>query len=312
MNILVSTDKNYLKYLRVLMASVYANNDTNVDFYVMHDSLTEEEKRSVCSFAETFKQNVYFLYVDVSKIDMLLSQFKSARYSPPTLFPLFAHEFLPDDMDRILYLDIDMAVTGNLTDFYNLEFDDCYLIASKPQYNVKDEPSEEFASFERIDNYEIAHAAAGDYFNAGSVLFNLVKLRNAHIDLRYYVEKIQGIDNIFYDQGILNICFAKEAKILTTCAYNYRLHYSAKNYFNRKNNYSHGKREYTFYPFTPKIIHYCGILPGANIKSWTFYFERENEVGDPRKEFFDMIPECVPYFNNWWKYAKMTPDYEQL
>lgn len=314
MDILVSSDKNYLKYLKVLMASVYVNHDKNmqINFYVLHNSLTDDDQLNVSSFAAKYHQKVYFLYVDENKYTNVLCHFKYARYATSTLFPLFAHEVLPEKMQRILYLDIDVAVNGDLTELYQLDFDDCYLIASKPQYNVKDEPQNEFEEFDRVKKYNISNAKAGDYFNAGVLMMNLAKFRQSNINAQYYAEKLRGLENIFFDQGILNICFAQETKILKTCAYNYRLHYSAKDYFKRENDRMHGQRNYTFYPFEPKIIHYCGLLPGGNTKPWTYYFEKGGDIGDPRKEFFDMIPECVPYFKIWWDHASLTPDYEEL
>ena len=310
MDFLLTTDKNYFKYMYVVMASVYANHDTSgeLNFHIMHNNqLTEEDKSSVSKFASDYGQKVFFYEMD----DNLYRIFPKSRPLPVSCFYiLFAHKVLPENLERVLYLDIDVAVNGNLEDFYKLNFDDNFLIGSKEFFSAKDEPVNEFEKFEYIENLDIQTAARGGYVNTGVLLFNLTKFREENIDVEFYSKRIHGLKFTLMDQSIINVCFGKEIKILTTCKYNYRIPYSMFGYFNCDQRASRGLNGYTFYPVQAKIIHYCDHI---GVKPWLLKVSDINFL-NAESAFFEMIPESKAYCDIWWKYAAMLPRdmYEKL
>ena len=311
MDFLLTTDKNYIKYVYVVMASVYANHNISgeLNFHIMHNQLTEEDKNSVLKFASDYGQKVFFYEMD----DSLFENFhRSERWPVSCLYILLAHQVLPKNLERILYLDIDVAVNGNLEEFYNLDFDDNYFIGSKENFSVKnDEPVNEFEKFEYIENLDIQTAAKGGYINTGVLLFNLKKFRQENIDVEFYCTRLTGLKNVFYDQGVINVCFGKKIKLLTTCKYNYRISFSMSGYFNSDQRASKGLNScYTFYPVQAKIIHYAGSI---GIKPWLLKTS-DIDISRADSAFFEMIPEIKAYSEVWWKYAAMLPrdKYERL
>ena len=309
MDFLLTTDKNYFKYVYVVMTSVYANHNISgeLNFHIMHNQLTEEEKNSVCKYASEYGQKVFFYEMD----DSLFQNFpNSERWPVSCLYILFAHKVLPDNLERILSLDIDVAVNGNLEDFYELAFDDNFFIGSKERFSAIDEPISEFEKFENIKDLDIQTAARGGYVNTGVLLFNLKKLREENIDIEFYRTHINSLKNIYYDQGIINVCFGKKIKLLTTCKYNYRIGFSVSNFYNCDLRASKGLDGYTFYPVQAKIIHYCGFV---GLKPWLLKVG-DIEIPQADSAFFEMIPECKAHYDIWWKYAAMLPRdmYEKL
>lgn len=305
MDFLVTTDKNYIKYLLVLMSSVYHNHDgIKLTFHILHHELTADEQQEVADFAAEYKQEVSFYQVD----NGLFADFPVGKAWPTScMYILFAHNFLPTSVKRVLYLDIDMAVNGNLEEFYDLDFGDNFLIATKEHCNAQNEPENEFENFDYITDINDDQACQGSYFNSGMLLFNLEKFRQDNIDLAFYLDRMRNKSNIFYDQGILNLCFANKTKFLTTCKYNYRLAFSAVGYHDKNNSYT-GKFRYNFIPIDAKIIHYCGWL---GKKPWLIKF-KEGELRSCKTEYFEFIPEFVQYSNIWWKYAEFVPNYQAL
>lgn len=162
MNLLVSTDRNYLRYLRVLMVSVYENHPHwDVHFYVLHDELSEADEAYLNETAGTYGQKVSMLPVDVS----LFEEFPcGGRWPRSCLYILMAHGYLPEELDRVLALDIDVAVDGDLGEFYSQEFDDTYLIASKVRYKVAEEPPDETILFEMAQGIDKTRASRGGVF----------------------------------------------------------------------------------------------------------------------------------------------------
>lgn len=259
MDFLLTTDSNYLRYVYVLMSSVYVNHDwenKELTFHILHNELNDDEVKVLKNFAESYNQQVYFYYVD----NTLFSDFPIGKsWSVSCMYILFAHEYLPKTLKRVLYLDIDVAVNGDLSEFYSLDFDNNYLIASKEWYDIKNEPVTAFNKFDTVEIIDHQKASQGQYFNSGVLLFNLEKFRLDNINLDFYINKLYGYKNVFYDQGVLNICFAQRTKLLTTCKYNYRLAFSIPEYFNFDNVSKNIHKKYTYYPVDAKIIHYCGF-----------------------------------------------------
>ena len=307
LNFLVSTDSNYVKYLSVLMASVYENHlNQQCDFYVLHSELNHNDFNYLLNFAKKYSQNVYFIKVD----NTLFKDFPfNNRFPISCLYRTLAHQFLPDSLHRILYLDIDTIVDGDLNEFYNLDFEDNFFIGSKENFDAKNEPDIALKDFDKLNEIDNSIAAEGKYFNSGVLLINLDKFRNEQIDINFYLKSIIGYSNIFFDQGILNICFAKQIKLLTTCKYNYRLSFSAKDYFQRKNNMFNNEIKYTFYPVRAHIIHYCGFM--MDFKPWYLHFTKD-EIKNLKNYFFELIPERADILDIWWNYAKKVPEYENL
>lgn len=313
MDIVVKVSSAYVKYLKVLMISVYENNKDTIDdpndghitFWCFHNELTKKQENEVNELARVYDQNVNFIFIDVN----MFSAFPINALWPKNVYSsILAHEFLPDTVHRVLFMDLDIAVDGSLKKFYNLPFDDNYLIASLEYYDAKDEPEEEFKDFLKITNDKENAALAGTIINTGVTLFNLDKFRADKIDIGYYLDKIKGKNIKYADQGILNYCFYKKTKLLKTCKYNYHITFSAQSWFNNRDNYiSNRFIRYTFYPVNAVIYHYCGAI---GFKPWYMYFS-PGEI-DINFELFDLCPEYADYVSIWWKYAKKSPDYQLL
>lgn len=194
-------------------------------------------------------------------------------------------------------------VHGDITQFYNLDFKENYLIASKEWYDIKNEPKDLFAEFDHIVDWDINEAANGRYFNSGVLLINLKKFRDDKIDVNYYVKKLSGLQNVFYDQGALCVCFAKQTLLLKTCIYNYRLAFSIPDFYNGENRYKNLIKTYKYYPIKAQIIHYCG---NTGIKPWKLHL-KQGDVPNSETAFLEIVPEYVPYIDIWWRYAELLP-----
>ena len=303
MDFLLTTDRNYIKYLCVTMISVYENHDWHkmpLTFHILYNHISSEDKLRISEIADKYNQRVFFYYVS----DDLFDSFPVGESWPRScMYILLAHIFLPQELERVLYLDIDLVVNGDISSFYNLDFKDNYFIASKEWYDAKFEPEQPFAGLDKVADYDVVSATKGKYLNSGVLLFNLKKFRADQIDINYYKKKLEGLKNVFYDQGIICICFAQQTLLLRTCKYNYRLAFSIPDFYNAENRYYNISKKYEFYSIDAKIIHYCG---NTGIKPWKLHLKR-GDVPNPETAFLEIMPEYVPYIDIWWKYAELLP-----
>lgn len=311
LNVLVSTDRNYLKYLRVLMVSVYENHpEQKVDFYVLHDELNAEDEAYLNEVAQMYGQKVNMLKVDPSIYDEFPF---SNRWTRACLYPLLAHQLLPENVERILYLDIDVAVDGNINDYYWMPFDDCYLIATKPRYYADQEVKivDGVIPYEKLDDASFVadNARSGDYFNSGVLLLNIEKFRKMNVDIEFYkhvIMTVTGKRRIFYDQGIFNMAFVKESKLLSVPIYNFRTDFGLRSDFkSSKQMYEMKKVRFRMPQYaSPIIYHYVNEL-----KPWK---ARISDINTLYGELIGMFPEAASCFNTWWKYAEKVSDYSKL
>lgn len=92
MHFVTSCDANYLKYIKVLMASVYANHPNNEEltFHVLYRDLPEDEIKKVCAFAESHHQIAHFIEFDEEKYAPVMKKFShcAGRYRTCTHFLL--------------------------------------------------------------------------------------------------------------------------------------------------------------------------------------------------------------------------------
>ena len=128
-NICLSCDDNYAKYAGVVIASILtnANQDDNIDFYILDGGITKEKKEQISSLSSIHNCQINFIeinpemFADYSKV-------KTHKYiSIATYYRLKAPSLLPD-IDKIIYLDCDVVVNTSLKELYEIDIKD-YLLA---------------------------------------------------------------------------------------------------------------------------------------------------------------------------------------
>lgn len=209
---------------------------------------------------------------------------------------------LPPDMDRILYLDADIIIDGDIEALYHTDLQDQYLAACGQYYKEVD------GNFFKIG----ADPKKGDCFNSGVVIFNLNKFRT-NVTFCTYKEaaEVSGYNFSLADQGILNIVFWNKCIYLDTMLYNFRL-----------SMYEDYLRDGNSGLVHPVIYHYV-MRDNYNIgyasKPWQLLLNSRE---------YELLRKCgkirVPHQleqreqmnwimqNKWWKYAKKAPFYAEI
>ena len=161
--------------------------------------------------------------------------------SKETYCRLYAPLLLPPDLGRILYLDIDMIITGSIREIYESNFNDILFMA------VRDTSLgiEEAKKTLHMKNSDI-------YVNAGVLLMNLDLLRKEFDMERLIGYAAKHPDNVLYhDQDLINKFYHERIGYLNWI-YNYEARF-------------HSVLEILLYPIQKKnllkevrIVHYMG------------------------------------------------------
>ena len=190
-DILLSFNDGYTQHACVLLASIFQNNkDWRFHIHVLHTGLSEDNINIITEYCDNNNNTVAFYNVDIKGI--ALPNLGNHYISADTYLRLFLANYLPENINRILYLDVDMIVMGNLSELFEANIDDVVLAA------IEDAPRRD-----RVERLNLD--PVWGYFNAGMLLINLHNWRTMDVtgkSIGYIEEHPDRI--VQHDQDVLN------------------------------------------------------------------------------------------------------------
>ena len=123
-SILCATDNNYAPCCGVMLSSVFeSNRDSRVMAYVLIDKPMDRWNTSrFAKLAQKYESSIVFVMVNNSYLEKF--PIKGMDYwSIATYYRLYVAELLPKDVHRILYLDCDIIVKGNLCPLFQMDME---------------------------------------------------------------------------------------------------------------------------------------------------------------------------------------------
>lgn len=209
MNILVTLDKGYLTQLCVMLKSLLMNNqECLVHVYVLHRSLTDNQFHEVKKSVNEDRLTLFPIQVSEEKISLFPT---SKRYPSEMYFRLFAPNYLPNHLERILYLDPDIVIINSLKDLYYMPFDHYYFMAC----------SHVFKSGQKLNSIRLKIPKETPYFNSGVILMNLPLLREK-MDIKDIIDYVinNRIRLFLPDQDVFTALYGRYTKMLDSLVYN--------------------------------------------------------------------------------------------
>jgi lipopolysaccharide biosynthesis glycosyltransferase len=212
-HIAVCLDKCFVMPTGVMMISVCENNlETDIVFHViLDDNMKKEDWQDLEDIVNSYSgKSVVFYNANEKIFKVSLSVSKHFQHiTKATYFRLFLPELLPQDLDKVLYLDGDLIVRHSILPLWNMD------LGNKAIAAACDGSSGCIGFYNRLKYpYDLG------YFNAGVLLVNLKYWREHHVlkDFESYMKK--HADCIKYnDQDVLNVIFC-DKKILIPIKYN--------------------------------------------------------------------------------------------
>ena len=173
--IFFSTDDNYIPYLDVAVASLIANasRDYQYRIIVLNTGLCAE---NIAKVKRNERAGFVIDFVDISqRIERIKAHFKNVyHFSVVTYYRLFIASLFPQ-YDKIMYLDCDLVVHGDIAKLYHTDLGDNILGAAPEQFVQNTAEFRDYA--------EIALGLDPDgYVNAGVLLINLKAFRENDIE----------------------------------------------------------------------------------------------------------------------------------
>lgn len=299
--IIFAINNTYVKQLATVIASILKNNNTknSYEFNILSSDISSDNKFTLQKFVTKLsksKSKINFVNMKEILKDVDLEKYMSRRddykyISIETYFRFFIPELF-SNYKKVLYLDADILVFQDLSEFYNEDISDYYagviqdtvleVFIEDKNIKTRTKPERDYKTYFT----EKLHKTTNNYFNAGVLLLNLEKIReeNAIESLWNFTIKESPLE--FQDQDVLNSVWEKRVKYVD---YKWNtlkdLNWFATQIKNKE------KRKILLKTYEkPGIFHYVG-----SNKPWLIHD----------------INYKYNFIKEWWNYYKLTPYFKR-
>lgn len=199
----------FCPYLSVCMISILFNTKSFVEFYVIETEISDFRKRQIEGLKERFP-NFSIKWIKFEHNDIFKKEYfdglkkENSENKPWPSVHGFCTPFMPllaPEIDKLIYLDLDTIVLGDIQKFYDEDIDG-YALGAVPDIVVPLFMTDEGIALNRNINF----LEFGKYFNAGVLLVNAKKFRDENLIQDYFnIAHTEIVPSC--DQDVLNRLF---------------------------------------------------------------------------------------------------------
>jgi len=215
MNILISVNKNYLDKAETMLFSLRQCVSEPIVVFLLNHALDEKE---IIAFERYLSESCHANLQVIDVISTALDSFPIVKnyFSVEMFYRILAQFLLPDNLDRVLWLDADLIVMKDITSFYHQSFDEKDYIVCADANNATEWLNNHIQSLDLPQDHV--------YFNSGVMLMNLERLRQEQSADEIIRSAFTIRDKLrFPDQDILNYIYAGRVKYCDWKHYNYQM-----------------------------------------------------------------------------------------
>lgn len=275
MNIAYASDNNFVD---VMCVSIMSFNDHNSDanIFILDCGIEEHNKQKILELCSG-KNTVLFVdakkALDVMEYDLNLDRGSIAAYAR-----LFIGSLLPEEVEKVLYLDCDTLIRESLEELYNTDVSP-YVVGG-----VRD-------AFSVMNKKVFGIKKGGLFINSGVLLINLLKWRTEKVEGKV-LSLLNKRKKVFQgDQGVINTVFHGKVHELPlrydVMTYLYDFSYEDMKLYRNPDDYFEIK-DVNDAIYDPAIVHFSSSFKSYRpwIKSdekmhpfygeWNYYFEKSD------------------------------------
>ncbi len=211
---LYDRDGHYSKFVGVSIMSMFEHTKEKITVHILtDDNLTEDNRKKFETLAEKFDRKIIFYNVGKQckdKLDDLQNKIpalKTSRMSVGAMYRLLMVDVIPENIDKIIYLDADTLVNLDINELWQIDLQD-KPFAAAPEISID-------SDFQKNTIYKplilSGKVKAEDYFNSGVLLMSLDCLRKPEIQAIIFEGAVYYSEHPelnYFDQDILNYRFA--------------------------------------------------------------------------------------------------------
>jgi lipopolysaccharide biosynthesis glycosyltransferase len=299
--VVFAINNNYVKQLSTVIISILKNTKSDIEFNVLETDISDENKNILSGITKNIN------FIDMKKVienskhngrggggedfEKYMSRRQNYKYvSIETYFRFFIPEIFTK-YDKVLYLDADILVLGDISKLYNEDISNEYAgvvydlwihFSLQEGQHLFEQPktfSDYFQNTLKLKNSPFK------YFNAGVLLFNVAKMRQDNIVESLWSYTKENSPLYFQDQDVLNVILEGHVKFLD-------IKWNVLKDINIFDNILRDPAlKKAVRSVKPAIVHYVGENKPWLYKDFHYY--------------------KYPYIKQWWNYYRKSPFFEK-
>ena len=205
LNICMASDDNYIQHMGISIISIMENSFQDVNIHILNNDISKNNIQNLKTIEKKYKHlklifydiHEYFEKKNIEKI--ISNELRNNDFynllGISAFSRLFLEDILPQDIDKVLYLDSDTIVLNSLSELFNIDLYNYYVAG------VIDIISNITKYF-----YQGTKELKNPFINSGVLLINLKKWREIKFS-KQSISLIKEYDdkNFLHDQNIINI-----------------------------------------------------------------------------------------------------------
>lgn len=139
MNVYLTTGKKNYKYAYVAIRSLFEQNaQSEIYLYIVSEDLEEADLQYEYELARQYGNHIIILRFDEQVAGRYIQVHADDHWPIGTMssYWLF-HELLPEEVDRIIVIESDTVIVGDLSEIYSTDFEGAYAICPGPEHKPK-------------------------------------------------------------------------------------------------------------------------------------------------------------------------------
>ena len=201
-------DNHYAILLAALLKSIEINHKSaeNINFYIISDNVSDENKTNIINSVKGSFFSLKWLSMKEAIPSHIQLPLDNSSFPLNVYVRLFIPYFIPQELTKVLYLDVDMIVNEDISKLWSIDIED-KIIAG-----VVDRSQVVSSTWGGIGNYkELGLNENTKYFNSGLLIIKPVEWREKEIAAKV-IECVLKNKKFaaFPDQYGLNVIFANQ------------------------------------------------------------------------------------------------------
>lgn len=207
MNIVIVANDNYIQHAAVMLTSLFdTNKGQQFRVFLLTDGISDINHERL---DKLFAKNNSILEIYQPEIELKhtynidITKLSSGQWSTMIYYKLFMPSILPTDVDRCLFLDVDMIVADDIKPLYETDMGSKYVIGA-----VEDVVS----CLSRKE--ALGLCATSPYINSGVMICDMVRWRKMEKELPIFNFVQDWSDRIINEQDVIAVYMINRIKLL--------------------------------------------------------------------------------------------------
>ena len=249
MNVVIVANDSYVQHAAVMLTSLFeANKKSHFHVFLLTDGVSDENKSRLERLCTVYN-NIIEIHLPEQELlqesNINIEKLNSGKWSKMIYYKLFMPRILPHEIDRCLFLDVDMVVVDNVDSLYNIRMGEDIIIAA-----VEDVVS-------CIPRKKILGLDSSDpYINSGVMVCDIDRWRKEEKIRPIFNFVLNWSDKIINEQDVIALYMRNHIQLLPI-----RWNMVGCNYLRKRYVFPRYYSELREARKHPAIHHFCTLIP---------------------------------------------------